>query len=165
MDNVQLLRKRTSLTFWWQPGKCAASVVWVLFALPLKNVRPLSLAALEWREALLLGSFAMFAEYTATPCMEKTGERVENKEHPTIGDTTLQVKLNGSPDGCDQWRSSPKKTRAMDSCYIYWSYLTTPVSISVSKYEEIHSAKTIHIVVLKKAENNSCLFVLVNKSN
>jgi len=34
--------------------------------------------------------------------MEKTGERVENKEHPTIGDTTLQVKLNGSPDGCDQ---------------------------------------------------------------
>ena len=27
---------------------------------PLKNVRPLSLAALEWREALLLGSFAMF---------------------------------------------------------------------------------------------------------
>jgi len=34
--------------------------------------------------------------------MERTGERVENKEHPTIGDTALQVKLNGSPDGCDQ---------------------------------------------------------------
>jgi len=25
----------------------------------------------------------MFAEYTATPCMERTGERVENKELET----------------------------------------------------------------------------------
>ena len=47
------------------------SMYGVLFATPLKNVRPLSPVALEWRETLLLGNFAMFAEYTATPCMEK----------------------------------------------------------------------------------------------
>jgi len=39
--------------------------------------------------------------------MERTGERVENKEsemkkNKSIGATTLQVKLNGSPNGCDQ---------------------------------------------------------------
>ena len=165
MDNVQLLRKRTSLTFWWQPGKWAASVVWGVVRNAPEECSTSLPCCSGVKRSFAPGLFRHVSPYTATPCMEKTGERVENKEHPTIGDTTLQVKLNGSPDGCDQWRRSPKKTRAMDSCYIYWSYLTTPVSISVSKYEEIHSAKTIHIVVLKKAENNSCLFVLVNKSN
>ena len=62
-------------------------------------------------------------------------------------------------------KEQPEKNKSYGLLLYILEYLTTPVSISVSKYEEIHSAKTIHIVVLKKAENNSCLFVLVNKSN
>ena len=91
---------------------CCSQRPWRMFDLS-------SLAVLEWREALLLGGFALFAEYTATPCMERTGEMVENKEHPTIGDTALQVKLNGSPDGCDQWRSSPPKKQELWTLAIY----------------------------------------------
>jgi len=55
---------------------CAASVRGCGGGKPHMRVRPLSLAALERRVASLLGSFAEFAEYTVTPYMEKTGERV-----------------------------------------------------------------------------------------
>jgi hypothetical protein len=60
---------------------------------------------------MLLWSEEKLCSWAVSPCLRntqqrrawrKTGERVENKEHPTIGDTALQVKLNGSPDGCDQ---------------------------------------------------------------
>ena len=123
---------------------------------------------------LLLWSEEKLCSWAVSPCLRNTQQRCAWRELAK-GLKTKNIQPSEIPFYRWSWMvrlmaatnegAALPKTRAMDSCYIYWSYLTTPVSISVSKYEEIHSAQTIHIVVLKKAENNSCLFVLVNKSN
>ena len=76
MDNVQLLRKRTSLTFWWQPGKCAASVVWGVVRNAPGGMFDLSPLLLWSEEHLYFWAVSPCLRNTqATSCMERTGER------------------------------------------------------------------------------------------
>ena len=64
MDSVQLLRKRTRLTFWWQPGKCAASVVWGVVRNAPGGMYDLS--------PLLLWSKEKLCFWAVSPCLRNT---------------------------------------------------------------------------------------------
>ena len=108
---------------------------------------------------LLLWSEEKLCSWAVSPCLRNTQQRrvwrelakglktknIQPSEIPLYRWSWMVRLMAATNEG-----AARKKTRAMDSCYIYWSYLTTPVSISVSKYEEIHSAKTIHIVIQKR---------------